>query len=172
MSTENEQNGSAVKIDLDLETANGKQTDNNSSKEHNSAETNPIVNGSNTTNYTSTEEQDSPKIEEKASPPEESDDFKNSGGEKLTEHLPLAADAASNDNQTTIAQEEQLSVNDEGKISEENETKLEEKSLGETLPDEDKLTAKETNDKHNVNDDLIFVKPKDKDRGHCYWYEI
>lgn len=29
------------------------------------------------------------------------------------------------------------------------------------------------NEKNNVlSDDLIFVKPKDKDRGHCYWYSI
>lgn len=34
----------------------------------------------------------------------------------------------------------------------------------------DSVASKENTDKSNVlDDDLIFVKPKEKDRGHCYW---
>lgn len=41
------------------------------------------------------------------------------------------------------------------------------------LMDSDNSSMKENIDKSNVlSDDLIFVKPKDKDRGHCYWYII
>lgn len=40
-------------------------------------------------------------------------------------------------------------------------------------PVNDSSAAKENIDKLNtLNDDLIFVKPKDKDRGHCYWYAL
>ncbi len=38
------------------------------------------------------------------------------------------------------------------------------------LHDSDSMSSKENTDNSNVpNDDVIFVKPKDKDRGHCYW---
>lgn len=47
----------------------------------------------------------------------------------------------------------------------------------EELPKEslidDCSASKENIDKSNtLSDDLIFIKPKDKDRGHCYWYTI
>lgn len=36
-----------------------------------------------------------------------------------------------------------------------------------------KIQNEKDSEKNNVlSDDLIFVKPKDKDRGHCYWYGI
>lgn len=54
--------------------------------------------------------------------------------------------------------------------------KLEKSEEKESLID-DSSASKENIDKSNtlscaLSDDLIFVKPKDKDRGHCYWYSI
>lgn len=53
------------------------------------------------------------------------------------------------------------------------EIKLEKKSDSpEPLSNGDiKIQTGKEDEKNNVlSDDLIFVKPKDKDRGHCYWY--
>lgn len=47
---------------------------------------------------------------------------------------------------------------------------IEEKVVELPLKDEDKVASKENIDKNVLDDDLIFVKPKDKDRSHCYWY--
>lgn len=53
------------------------------------------------------------------------------------------------------------------------EIKIEdERVLNSVLKDDDRATGKENIDKNVLDDDLIFVKPKDKDRNHCYWYDI
>lgn len=63
----------------------------------------------------------------------------------------------------TPSSEEKFDAKPEERIEPQNDAAV-------TQKEDENVSCKENIDKINVpNDDVIFVKPKDKERNHCYW---